>query len=171
MRLPILLTCLALPAVAEDAEPIVATTTPGSVAIALRVEGYRAKITQDDDIPVIESGVGGTRFTVRFYGCDDGANCQAMMFVASFDTDNGVTLARVNDWNREEVFGRAYLDENCDPYFEHIAVADPEVDHAVFVETLDHWDFYVHEFRRFIGFDDENRSDFGTVTCGGSETL
>lgn len=166
--LPFLLLLWPAALASEEAEPIVATDKPGSVALTMRLEGYLARTVDDDGTPVIESGVGGTNFSIRFFGCTDNKDCSAAMLIASFDTPKGISLETVNAWNETEVFGRAYVDSECDAYFEHVIIGDPEMGQEVFLRILDHWDHYLHAFRRHIRFDDEDTADMSLETCEGA---
>lgn len=165
----ILLACLlaAAPALAETT-PIVATDTPGSVAIALRLDGFRADLEDDDGTPVIYSGVGGTNFSIRFYDCRRGKACRGLLFVSSFDLDAGLPLDRINEWNASEWLGRAWLDDECDAIFEHFVVADPEMSEDQFRRVVRHWDRALQDFRRFIGFDAPDRATTEIAQCDGA---
>ena len=69
----VLALALAGPAAAEDAaDPIVRTDNPAALALALREEGYRAKLSKTDSgRPMIVSGTSGINFELHFYFCDD----------------------------------------------------------------------------------------------------
>ena len=71
--------------------------------------GYRAELDVDSvGDPMIRSGVSGTRFTIFFYDCDDSApkQCESFDFMASFDLDEGIDPALINDWNKRKRFGK-----------------------------------------------------------------
>ena len=53
-----------------------------------------------------------------FYGCDSGPDCTDLTFYTYFDTKGATPLARVNRWNLESRFSRAYLDEDGFPTIE-----------------------------------------------------
>ena len=150
-------------AVADD--KIVALNNPGSVAIALRDMGYRAKLDTDENRPVIDSGAGGTFFSIRFYGCDGAKDCSGMLFEAGFDLDEGFALDSVNDWNREKLLGRAYLDGDCDPWIDHFLIADPLMSRDAFAEMVQEWGATLGNFRSFVGYD-EDTGAASISTCG-----
>ena len=127
--------------------------TAQEVAQVLMSKGYKAEITTDaEGDPKIKSATDGTNFYVYFYGCHGGPRCTAIQFEAAFDLPNGMTLARINEWNKGNRFGRAYLDNEMDPYVE----MDLDVEHAFLSEglanNLDTWAAVVPRFKKFIGW-------------------
>ena len=155
----LLAAALALPAVAQDAaEPIIRMDNPAALALALREEGYRAKLSKSDSgRPMILSGTSGVNYDIHFYFCDDdGVACEGLLFSAGFDLRNGIGLAAMNDWNRDRLVGRAFTDEDCDPTIDFFISTDGEFLEKEFLVLLADWDKAVTDFREFIGFGDED---------------
>jgi hypothetical protein len=56
---------------------------------------------------------GTTNWLIFFYGCDDSGRCQDIQFAANV-VAGGLSLERINAWNREQRFVKAYLQSNLD---------------------------------------------------------
>ncbi|WP_409613853.1 YbjN domain-containing protein [Phenylobacterium sp.] len=127
--------------------------TAAEVTQALQSRGYKAEVSATSDgEPVILSGADGSNFRVFFYTCRETPRCASIQFAAAFDLDKGMTLEQINGWNRGKRFGRAYLDDEMDPFlemdvdFEHGATAE-----AV-VNALDTWVAVLPVFKEYVGF-------------------
>lgn len=105
--------------------------TAAEMAAALQAKGLAAEITTDSEgDPMIKSGVDGSSFRVLFYNCSKAKRCGEIAYMAAFDLDKGTSFGAMNTWNRKHRFGRAYLDDEMDPYllmdvdFEHGATSE-----------------------------------------------
>jgi len=56
---------------------------------------------------------GSTNWLIFFYGCDATGRCQDIQFAANV-VAGGLSLDRINAWNREQRFVKAYLQTNVD---------------------------------------------------------
>ena len=63
--------------------------------------------------PMIRAEGRGYTFTVFFYGCTENRDCTTLGFNSYF-ADGTSDIAKVNGWNRENRFGRAYVDGDGD---------------------------------------------------------
>jgi hypothetical protein len=122
------------------------------VARELQAKGYKAEIGKDSGgDPKITSGMDGTNFTVWFYGCKDG-RCTQVQYEAGFDLKSGLSLAKINLWNRENRFGAGHLDDENDPYIQY----DIDFEHGATTEaianTIDVWASLLPDFKKFIDF-------------------
>jgi hypothetical protein len=110
------------------------------VAAALQQLGYRAQVETDSaGDPVIRSAAEGRRFSVQFYGCVQGAACTALMFVVAIDVDRPADPAAVNAWNRDQILGKVYTDQEGDPFLEHYVPARGGIAHDSFEHTVSLW--------------------------------
>lgn len=141
-----------LMALGAGASAQVAADDPASVVSALQDAGYRATLgTDGQGDPKVESAVSRTEFTVYFYGCDGGnAGCDALLFAAGYDLADSLSALRVNEWNRTKLAGRAYIDDEGDPFLELYVNLAGGVPSANFAATLDVWSRTVGEFEDFI---------------------
>lgn len=131
------------------------TVTGEDVAGVLQEAGYRAEITTDNvGDPMILSHAEGTEYSILFYGCSDGppAACRSLMFRVGFDLEEGMQPGGVNAWNRENRFGKAWLDTEDDPFLE----MDINVEGGITAEGLRHWlgwwEIVLGGFIRHIGW-------------------
>lgn len=150
-----------LAAAALGASPVLAGALPDGgisaqeVARVLQDKGFRAEVTVDSvGDPLINSAADGTNFRVYFYGCagDDEPRCTAIQFMAGFDLEDGMSLERINLWNREHRFGRGYLDEENDPFLEMDVDVELGFTTEALANNLDTWIYVVPKFKEFIGF-------------------
>jgi hypothetical protein len=64
-----------------------------------------------------------------------------------------VPLERINEWNRSQRFGRAYLDKDGDPVIEmDLDLDDGGLSAALFADNLEFWDAVLGKFERHVGF-------------------
>jgi hypothetical protein len=128
--------------------------TAQEVAAVLQEKGYKAEITTDSTgDPTVMTAADGSNVSIYFYDCKgEGPRCTSIQFVSAFDIDDGMSLSKINLWNRENRFGRAYLDDENDPFVE----MDVDVEHGFTTESLATWiDTWIHvlpRFKSFIGF-------------------
>lgn len=125
--------------------------TAREMADVLQNRGYRAEITTDSDgDPMIKSTAEAINFQVYFYNCNGKPRCKTIQFGSAFDLEHGMELGKINDWNRHNRFGRAYLDDENDPFVE----MDVDVEHGFSTEALsnnlDTWVAVLPKFRNFI---------------------
>lgn len=147
--LPVLAALLApLPAAAAG---LIDATDAKRVADTMSGLGYRALLETDGEgDPMITSAASGVNFSVFFYGCTDGADCRSLQFRASFDLADPTTAAKMNEWNRLHRFGKAYIDDEGDPFIEFNVTLDGGVSDANFADVVDWWDVVLGEFLVYI---------------------
>jgi hypothetical protein len=147
---------LAGPAAAEEPvvnAPLVDATDAEGLASLIRGLGYRATVEKDGvGDPMIMSSAGGTDFAIYFYGCTDGADCKWLLFKVGYDLDDGTTGESINAWNAETIFGRAYLDDEADPWLEMSVNMDGGVSRANFEDSFDWWEVILSGFEDHIDF-------------------
>jgi hypothetical protein len=105
--------------------------------------------TDSNGASIVSSAVNGVNFDIYFFDCDSD-RCRSIQFAAGW-TNNGATGERVNEWNRDHRFIRAYLDRQGNPFGEYDLVISPggtweEIDHA-----MDNWKSMIVDFKTFIG--------------------
>lgn len=132
------------------AAQMVTAKDPQTLVAALQAKGYKAELGVTAGDPSIKSGAGGVQFTIFFENCTNGKACTTISFVTGF-TDIEATLAKVNDWNRQNRFARAYIDAENDP----VLKMDVDLDHAGipranFTEYLDIWGSLAPKFLNFL---------------------
>lgn len=127
---------------------------PGTLVSALQKAGYAAKLGTDKvGDPMITSGVSGTTFQIFFYNCTGHKNCATVQFHSGYDLQEPVSLDRINEWNRGQRFGRAYLDKESDPILEmDVDLDDGGVPPLLFIDNIEFWASILGNFERHIGY-------------------
>ena len=127
---------------------------PQSVVSALQNGGYAAKLGVDKvGDPMITSGVSGTTFQIFFYNCTNHLNCATVTFHSGYDLAQGPPLELINEWNRGQRFGRAYLDKENDPILEmDVDLDDGGVAPLLFIDNIEFWASVVQKFEKQIGY-------------------
>jgi len=101
--------------------------------------------------PKISSRVSDTKFSVYFYGCKDNTNCNSIMIKAGYDLNDGISALKINEWNRNKRFSKAYIDDDGDPFLEmDVNLAYEGVGSKNFEDDLDWWRLLVEDFEEFI---------------------
>lgn len=136
-----------------SAVDIIDATDPQALVGIIRDLGYRAELEVDaEGDPLIRSSVGGTRFSLVFYGCTDThERCEIVLFKAGWELKNKVDIGVINRWNATKLFGRAYLDDVLDPWIELVLNLRGGVTRAQFESTFEWWQSSVDEFEEEIG--------------------
>jgi len=133
---------------------MVRAQNPETVVKALQQAGYAATLGTDKvGDPMITSGVSGTTFQIFFYNCADHKNCATVQFHSGYDLPTPVSLERINEWNRSQRFGRAFLDKDNDPILEmDLDLDDGGLSHLLFVDNTEFWASVLGKFEQHIGY-------------------
>ncbi len=116
----------------------------------LQAEGYKTIDKSSPETLLIESAAEGARFHVQFFGCDGVKNCQSVQFWSAFDLSKGTDLDRINAWNRDKRYGKAYLDDEMDPFLEMDVNMSGGLPMATAKENLAMWTAVLDEFQDHI---------------------
>ena len=145
---------LGLATYAQDKSDILDATDPKRIAEAIQDLGYRAKLEVDsDDTATILSSVGGTEFIIQFLACDNGnLDCRVLLFKVGYDLSAGTTQEVVEEWNETTLIGRAWRDEEEDPWLEYAVNLYGGVTRENFEDTFDWWEIIVGQFENYIDF-------------------
>jgi len=91
---------------------------------------------------------GGAPFAIYLYDCRKD-RCASMQYVAAVDRPQGMTTARVNAWNRQSRYVRAYLDASGRLYGEYDLDIAPGLDQKALDHSLRRWLSALQRFRLF----------------------
>ncbi len=136
------------------AADMVDATKPDRLVSVIQKLGYRAQLDKDDvGDPMIRSSVGGTDFAILFYGCDEKRHnrCDFLLFSVGYDLDPGVELDAMNAWNAKQLVGRAYRDDENDPWLEMPLVLKAGMSRKNFESAFEWWEASVAAFEDHIG--------------------
>ena len=128
------------------------TADPATVAAAMQTAGYQAKIEHlSNGLPYIQSGSGGYPFRVFFLGCDKGGKaCKTVQLFAGFATGKSPSLEKMNAYQRDNRWGRVYIDEEDDPVIEmDIDLEAGGMSEELFKDNLQYWEYVMGNFATF----------------------
>jgi hypothetical protein len=121
---------------------------PQSVVEAMRAAGFTADLGVDKvGDPKIDSSISDTKFVTFFY------NCTTIQCHSGHAMRGKVTLEQINEWNRSQRFGRAFIDKEGDPVLEmDVDLDDGGLSRELFVDNLEFWHTVVGKFEKHIGY-------------------
>jgi hypothetical protein len=143
-------------ALAVAAGPAAAQTVdaarPQSVVAAMQSAGYRATLeTTKSGKPVIRSAANGSDFSVMFDDCNEqNSACKSLAFVAWYKAKPGWTIQRLNQWNDEKKFLRAYIDKDGDLATDYWVTTVGGLPDANFKDALDWFVVMSGQLFRFL---------------------
>lgn len=138
----------ATPAQAE----LINAANPETIRAVVESQGWPATIVaRPGNDPYIESNRNGLKFLVLFMNCEEGQRCKTLQYYMGFSDAKDVTLERLNQWNKEKRFARAYKDDAGDPVLE----MDVDLDFAGIPrenvgETFNTWASLMDSFREYV---------------------
>jgi hypothetical protein len=133
--------------IAHGGETIDATN-PAAVLEVVRDHGD-ATLTKDGmGDPLIEGRIEDKDYRLFFYECSEGRDCKSLMFCANWELE-GPTDAMMADWNHEQRFGKAYLDDDGRATVEMNVNLHGGVTRANLDDTIDWWRLVLAEFPKY----------------------
>jgi len=122
------------------------------VASWLQSEGYKAEMQKaDDGTQNILSSSDGQNFHVYMYDCKD-QRCASLQFSEGFDTKGTFSASKINEWNRDNRWARAYVDKESDPWIEYDVDLAPGGTYEGLKDQFGIWQDALSHFRKFIGW-------------------
>ncbi len=135
---------------------VVAASNPASVVRALHNAGFQAKLEKDKTgDPMIKSASSGSSYVIYFYNCTKNSACETVQFHASYQLDKGKapTVEKINEWNRQQRFGRAFVNTDGQPTVEmDVDLADGGMSEALFGDNVEFWVAIMAAFEKHIGW-------------------
>lgn len=146
--LVLLATAQAAPA--AGACEIIDATDPAAVLEAVRNHGDATLIKDGMGDPLIEGRIDDQAYRLSFYDCSEGRDCKSLTFSAVWETED-LTEAMMSDWNREQRFGKAYLDKDGRATVEMNVNLHGGVTRTNLDDTVDWWRLVLSEFPKYHG--------------------
>jgi len=117
----------------------------------LRDQGMEAQITNDGaGHTIVSSKLGGTKFGVYMFDCNDKKQCGSIQFAAGWPTNNKIQVTKVNEWNRKKRWARAYLDESGGMWLESDIDLTPGGTYELLNDYFATWKKSVEGFKEFF---------------------
>lgn len=118
----------------------------------LQSEGYKGQIeTSGDGTRSIESSADGQNFHIYQYDCK-GKVCGSFQFSVGFNTKGAFSPEKMNDWNRDNRWVRAYVDKVNDPWLEYDIDLTPGGTYELLNDEFAIWRDSLGRFRKFINW-------------------
>jgi len=128
------------------------TADPALIAETMKSAGYQASVEHlSNGLPYIQSSSGGYPFRVFFMGCADGGKaCKTVQFFAGFVTKKSPSLDKMNAYQRDNRWGRIYIDEDDDPVIEmDVDLEAGGMSPELFKDNLEYWAYVMGSFATF----------------------
>ena len=128
-----------------DIGTILDATDPETVLEIVRSHGEAVLKKDGMGDPLIEGRVVDKDYRLVFYDCSEGRDCKSIMFSAVWDVPD-LAETRMADWNREQRFGKAYLDEDGRATVEMNVNLNGGVTRANLDDTIGWWELILTKF-------------------------
>jgi Putative bacterial sensory transduction regulator len=146
---------------------LVTPKSPEVIAGLIRSMGMPAKVvSKPGENPYIESKYSGLVYLVFFMTCDDSnKNCKTIQYYMGYSDAKETSLEKINDWNRDHRFARAYRDNEGDPVLE----MDIDLDFAGLprenvIESLRTWQSLMDQYQKHLfGAADSSAAPLATL--------
>lgn len=145
---------LGVPSPARAAEPdLIRASDVDEIVNVAKGFGSATRTTTKSGDPKIEGRLEGLQYSVFFYGCNNGDNCQSIQMYVGFKLNsNKPGMSKVNEWNQKKRYGKAYIDKAGDPVMEMDVPMVKGITRGTLDSAFDSWNSLVAEYAKFIGY-------------------
>ena len=144
---------LASPCWAQDAAAPEAGTAPGlTLDAALEIitdHGFSGEIVEGAELAA-NVDIGTQSFALDGYNCTQEGACTEFLFSIGYDLVGGFSFENANEWNSTRLAGRAYRDEEGNPWLDLVIAVGGKDDESAFLEGFLLWLDAVASFEEFI---------------------
>ena len=114
--------------------------------------GYKAEIAKDGEgDSYLKSATDGVGFEIHFYDCKQD-RCASLQFIAGFDIDGKLDMAKVNAWNDGKRYVDCFIDEEGDPWFTYDINLAPGGTREALDDEFALWIGFVPDMKAHIGW-------------------
>lgn len=141
---------------AKNKDEIIGRMTPGEIVRIMQENGYAAYVDSDGEgDPMILANADGTKFGLLFFDCEkSGAMpdryCTDLEFTAVYDVDKKPALAKLNEWNAGQAFGKAYLRDESSVSLDMPINLAKGVSESFIVSSLEWWASIMNSFDKHM---------------------
>jgi hypothetical protein len=115
--------------------------------------GYKAEIqTAKDGTKSIYSAADGTGFYIDVYDCKNTPRCSSIEFSVGFDTKGAWNATKMNDWNSNNRWVRAYVSDKDDPWLEMDVDLNPGGTYEGLADEFSVYRDMLVSFKKFINW-------------------
>ncbi len=124
--------------------------TADEVAAWLQSAGYRGQVVNETDgTKSITTSSSGTEFHIYLYDCKD-KRCGSLEFSFGIDTKGAWTADKMNDWNRDNRWGTAYVDKEHDPWLNMNVDLTPGGSYELLDDEFTNWQTGLSDFCKLV---------------------
>jgi hypothetical protein len=134
-----------------QAPKVVTSLTLEEMEAILKEAGYRSERVEEDAEVFFLLRMGGLKAGLFLVDCKEG-RCGSLQLYARFSMEKPPTLERINAWNREKRFSRAYLNEDGKPVLESELDLEGGVTWQAIISFLETFEISLSRFATWIGF-------------------
>ena len=114
--------------------------------------GYKAELAKDNQgDSYLKSATDGVGFEVHFYDCKKD-RCASIQFIAGFDIDGKLDMAKVNEWNDGKRYVDCFIDDEGDPWFTYDVNLSPGGTREALDDEFALWLGFVPDMKTHIGW-------------------
>lgn len=118
----------------------------------LQDEGYKAEFyTLKDGGRAVASSSDGYTWKIYMYDCNPDGRCGSMQFAMGLDTKGAFNVEKMNSWNKDNRWARAYVDNVNDPWLEYDIDLTPGGTYELLNDEFGTWRMSVKHFHAFLG--------------------
>lgn len=132
---------------------VLLASDPVGIQKAMMDAGYRAELTTDSDgNPKIIGTASKSTYWILFLDCQSSSGCLGLEFYVSYSLDVQPTLEKVDKFNADFRYVRAFTNDKGDPrMMMDILVRDGGMDKKTFLEYVRLWTVIMPSFEEMIG--------------------
>lgn len=132
---------------------VIEGSSPKNIASLAKTLGYDVRYGLDsENQPKIAGRISRSDFHILFYECILGENCAAIQFHASYVPSDTISLERLNTFNSEQRYGKAFRAEGGEIVLKYDINLDGGITEENFEDTLDIWAKTLNAFEKHIGW-------------------
>ena len=124
--------------------------TIDEIAKWLQSAGYKAEIQTANGEKNIYSSANGQNFHIYQYDCNKTTRCGSFQFSVGFDTKGSFNPEKLNDWNKDNRWVRAYVDKVNDPWLEFDIDLTPGGTYELLNDEFAVWRMSLDHFHKFM---------------------
>ena len=140
-----------------SAAEYIGTIEPNNILKMLTDNGYEDAYVADtdyEDLPILNFTLADSKAVIYFYECGKtGKACEYLQLYVGWAMDERPSYKVINDFNAEERFSQAYIDDENDPVIEQWITLEGGVSDVNFINTVATFGETVEKFEDIIGWE------------------
>lgn len=127
--------------------------TATEIADWLRSKGLTAQVKPDQTTPgdqIVSSSADGINWDIYLYACDgsgDARRCKTIQYASGWSSPKDFSLTKVNEWDKQQRYARAYMDEKGNAWAEYDVDIFPGGTYEQLDHSLERWRSVVSTYK------------------------